>query len=214
MNFLARLIPARVHAALRLLKYRFQIYLGTFRSPEPEWDRLREWVKPGDSVIDIGANVGHYTRELLKIVGKEGLVTAFEPVPVTFAILSRLVRGAPNVSLHSCAASDHDGECAMCVPGRNYYRAHIRDGGDIPVKTCAIDHLNLESADFVKIDAEGHELKILEGMKGLLGRFHPVLLIENSGKGIADFLAPFGCRKLQLTGSPNLVFIPAPSPAQ
>jgi FkbM family methyltransferase len=211
MKTLERYLPGGFYIFLRVLRYRFQMWTGAFRSPEPEWKNLREWVKPGDSVLDIGANVGHYTRELSRIVGKKGTVTAFEPVPVTFGILGRLMGRRANVALHPVAASHENGRATMSVPGDNYYRAKLGDGGDIDVQTRAIDTMPEFAecrVDFVKIDAEGHEVEVLEGMKSLIHRCRPTLLIENNSKKIGAFLASYDYQKVQFPKSPNLIFVP------
>ena len=72
---------------------------GTY---EPEETRLfRSKCRPGDTVIDVGANVGWYTVIASKLVGKKGRVIAFEPEPVNFAILKKnvLANGCENVIL-------------------------------------------------------------------------------------------------------------------
>src|SRR4051812_40887128 len=92
---------------------------GWFRSPEPEWDRMAEWLRPGETALDIGANVGHYTCRMSHLVGKGGRVFAFEPVPATFAALASNGKHFPfpNVTLLNAAAGDAVGMVGMSVPG-------------------------------------------------------------------------------------------------
>jgi len=86
---IAGLLPASVKLELRRLNYRRQIKNGVFRSPEIEFDRLGELISHGDWVIDVGANVGHYTRRFSELCGN-GRVIAFEPHPLTFSLLARI----------------------------------------------------------------------------------------------------------------------------
>src|SRR5580698_10220999 len=80
--------PVGLQQELKRVKFRRDIRNGTFRTDEPEFNRLREWVRVGDWVVDIGANVGHYTLELSSLVGRTGRVFAFEPIPETFELLA------------------------------------------------------------------------------------------------------------------------------
>ena len=81
-------LPTRWQRELRRVHFSRQIARGKFRSEEPEYFLLSSLLKKGEWAIDIGANVGHYTARFSELVGPEGRVIAFEPVPETFAILA------------------------------------------------------------------------------------------------------------------------------
>ncbi len=76
-------------------------------SAEPDALRCRSFVKLGDCVIDVGANIGAYTRILSQWVGREGSVHSYEPVPETFSYLCNNVTkfGMANVIVHNAAVS-------------------------------------------------------------------------------------------------------------
>src|SRR6516162_3358285 len=84
---LASKFPSRVQQELKRWHFWRQLHFGTFATSEPEYARLPSWVGEGDWVVDVGANVGHYTIRLSQLVGKSGRVFAFEPVPENFELL-------------------------------------------------------------------------------------------------------------------------------
>jgi FkbM family methyltransferase len=153
------------------------------RSAEVELGYL-ERIIPKDAVtIDIGANCGLYTRELARRSKK---VLAFEPARQMADLLRRTVAG--NVEVHEIALSDCDGVATLSVPLGGGERVHSlasieqRDGegphATEEVRTARLDSLVHEPVAFVKIDVEGHELRVLNGAAGLLARSKPVFLVE------------------------------------
>lgn len=217
-QLLARL-PTLWQDELKRYYYRRQIGAGTFVTDEPEFALLHELVKPGDWVLDVGANVGHYTKRFSEIVGPAGRVVSFEPVPATFAILAGNVRLLPtqNVTLVNAAASSHTAPVSMAIPQfesgmNNYYQAHITpqaDPGSVAASVLAlrIDALQLDGpVRLVKIDAEGHEGEVLRGMIELLRAKRPHLIVEGSSEAIASYLAELDYRPIVLGNSPNTLF--------
>ena len=196
--------------------YARQIRKGTFRTTEPEYGRLAEWVKEGDWALDIGANIGHYTKRLSELVGATGRVLAFEPVGTTFHLLSSNARhfAHANVTLLQAAVSDGTGVRGMKIPSfgtglKNYYEAELTEegGGDVSVMTLSVDRLGLAGhVALAKIDAEGHERAVLEGMKGLLAAQRPVLIVETGDPKVVEWLKGLGYGATRLEGSPNVLF--------
>lgn len=157
---------------------------------EEEAKFLKYFVVENSTVLDIGANYGHYTFELSKLARK-GKIVAFEPVPFTFDVLKNVVSHFKlnSVSLYNNAVSDEEGEISMNVPTLDFGApntgvAHITDNSDsksIQVKTVRLDDLKIEGRiDFIKIDIEGHEPVAFKGMENLLSKNRPVILIEFS----------------------------------
>ncbi len=145
--------------------------LGTY---EPEQTRLfRSKCRPGDTVIDVGANVGWYTIIASKLVGKDGTVIAFEPEPENFAILKRnvLANGCDNVILEQKALSNAAGTLTLYLDELNKGMHSIvsdQRGGAIKVEGLRLDDYlenRFKKVDFVKIDVEGAEPMVLEGMR-------------------------------------------------
>jgi FkbM family methyltransferase len=210
--------PEDWQLAVRRRLYARQIRRGTFRTPEPEYDRLAEWIREGDWVLDVGANIGHYTKRFSELAGPAGRVLAFEPVPATFHLLSSNARyfAHRNVTLFQAAASDATELCGMNIPSfatglKNYYEAELSSpgSGDVSVLTLAVDGLALPGhVALVKIDAEGHERAVLAGMQKLLAAQHPVLIVETGDKTVEESLRAMGYTATHLEGSPNVLFRP------
>lgn len=206
--------PKSIQHELKRHYYAWQIRRDTFRTQEREFQLLETFVNPGDWVIDVGANVGHYTGRLSKLVGPQGRVIAFEPVPRTFELLAANARqfAHANVTLINAALSDRASTAGIEVPTGEggSYLAHLtpRDTG-LTVLCLPLDAIALPApVRLVKIDAEGHELSVLRGMRNLLNRDRPKLIVEVSSNTAIEFLAECGYGMERLSGSPNCIFQP------
>ena len=141
---------------------------------------------------------------------------AFEPIPTTFCLLSANTRlfKFGNVSLFNMAVSDKLDVLGMSVPKfdsglNNYYQAHITDDSeaDFSILAFPIDNLDIEQkVTLVKIDAEGHEESVLEGMSSLINRHHPTLIIETVSEQTDAKLRGLGYKPEKLSGSPNTLY--------
>jgi FkbM family methyltransferase len=171
---------------------------------EPEESAVRPLILAGQTVLDIGANFGVFTKLFSQLVGPNGSVIAFEPVPQTFRTLAAGVKRfhLRNVQAINKAVSDQVGGALMEVPqyakseGDNLYAAHIvsaKNSEDtFSVNTVTIDSLQLSRVDFIKIDVEGHELEVLRGSRETLERYHPILMVEVTSRRPVEFL----CREI------------------
>jgi FkbM family methyltransferase len=206
-------LPDTVRTTLRSYLHTRRIARGVFRSPEPEWDRLGEWLGEGDTALDIGANVGHYSCRMSELVGSTGRVIAFEPVPATFAALTGNANRFRhrNVTLVNAAVGDRVGHVGLSVPNvkDGSYLAHVDPAGAIRCLVLAVDSLALPGpVKLVKIDAEGYEPNVLEGMTNLLRRDRPVVILERN-KVAEQVLVSLGYQiTVSPTRSPNVVAVP------
>ncbi|NLG36296.1 MAG: FkbM family methyltransferase [Lentisphaerae bacterium] len=220
LKSIAARLPSGWQRTLKRGLYARQIRRGTFRTDEPEYARLAEWIRPGDWVLDIGANVGHYTKRFSELAGAGGRVIAFEPGPATFSLLAAncLLFAHPNVTLFNAAASDITALAGLATPTfdsglDNGYEASLTPdpAGALPVLTLAIDSLDLQPrVALVKIDAEGHEARVLTGMERTLARHRPVLIVETGDPDLVSRVSGWGYAPEQLPGSPNYLFRPDP----
>jgi FkbM family methyltransferase len=211
-------LPDTLQFELKRLRFARQIAGNTFFTDEPEYALLPSLIQPGSWVLDIGANVGHYTKRFSELVGPAGRVIAFEPVPTTFALLAENVRlfRTANTTLINAAVSDGMRIVGMSMPDfssglANFYRAHIQPGGsgELSILTLSIDGLGLDGrVALVKIDAEGHEASVLAGMREFLQSHRPVLIVETDSAELVAGLETLGYVSERLPDSPNILLRP------
>lgn len=163
---------------------------------EPQLQRtIRRYVGAGDTVYDIGANIGYVTLSLAKRVGSDGYVASFEPVPQNLEVLRENVRNnrLSNIHVFDFAASEREGQ-AIIRFAENLSTASLvwhrenKSSTEVPIKTIAVDDLVETGAlpgrpKFVKIDVEGAEGLTLLGMRRTLAAAKPVVFIECSEIG-------------------------------
>lgn len=154
------------------------------RSAESELSLLDDIIRPDDVTVDVGANLGLYTRKLARLSNK---VHAFEPSRTMADVLRRSSAG--NVIVHEMALSDRDGEAELRIPCAGEHLTHSLASLEaeavaglettaVNVQRARLDSVIDEDVSFVKIDVEGHELKVLQGALDLIERCRPVFLVE------------------------------------
>ena len=128
-----------------------------------------------DTVWDVGANVGYYTRRFAQAVGSSGKVVAFEPFPETAALLRANLGGVSNFELLNIALGAEVGVKKMMIGDDELGATNrIVEGGEggAEVAVATGDGLLAEgrvpAPNVIKIDTEGHELDVLRGMPKLL----------------------------------------------
>lgn len=153
---------------------------------EGEVEMFRQMVRPGNVVVEIGANIGAHTVFFAQQVGPAGMVLAFEPQRIVFQTL------CANVALNSLTNVHCFQEAVGAAPGTAIvppidYRQENNFGGlalgiytegeSVPVVT--IDSRRLARCHFIKIDVEGMEEEVLRGAVETIERHKPLLYVEN-----------------------------------
>lgn len=173
---------------------------------------LKNIIHEGDHVLDIGANIGIYTRFLSVYAGASGKVYSFEPIPETYNFLKNNINklNLDNVTALNSAVSDYTGKVLMEVPKYdkavdNYYEAKIVTDTKKGFKSFEVDCSTLDQLYekynfkpvFIKCDVEGFEWNVFKSAESLLKKAGPVLLIEinqdlnapdNKTKNLIQFL--------------------------
>lgn len=135
---------------------------------------VRRILRPGQVFIDVGAHVGYYTVLAARIVGPGGIVHAFEPDPENAAVLRRNVGAFPGIAVvHECAVSDRSGRALLYRSTENsgdhrLYETPGRAAVDVMVMTLDSVFLRSRPVDFIKIDVQGEECRVLRGARALL----------------------------------------------
>ena len=181
---------------------------------------LARHVTPGMTVVDVGANFGYYTLLMGDLVGAAGQVIAVEPNPEAASLLQETVllnghRTRTRVVPHALGASA--GRGWLYAPDGEPKNAalvdveHLPGGRTVEVSTLTLDEVVLPYAkvDLVKIDAEGGEQGIVAGMRQLIARDRPAIVLEFNAARYADprrfldeLLATYGtARELSLDGT-------------
>jgi FkbM family methyltransferase len=139
---------------------------------EPDTTKLiMGLIKKGDVVIDVGANIGYYTL-LFASLGKK--IVAIEPDPYTFSLLKKNVQvnNYGNIELIEGAATDYAGECRLYLSNTNKSNNSIYDPRNnnrtISVPAVKLDDKVKGRVDFIKIDVEGAEFKVILGALNIL----------------------------------------------
>lgn len=186
------------------------VYLNGVYEP-PTAQLFVELIQPGNTVLDVGANVGFFSLLSAAMVGAEGRVFAFEPVPaVKHSLVSNIaINNYYNITVVPKAASD----CAAMLTiyegpeghkGVSSLRPIESASQSLTIAAVAIDDMAQEigTVDFIKIDVEGAELLALKGMQGIVNRDRPLLIIEftdaylksfgHTAKQMAEWLQIYG----------------------
>lgn len=205
-KLLYRLLPLegylRVVSALLFLWQR--LGLGRHSEALEYLYHLEKLVKAGDHCLDIGANLGYYTRTLARLVGDRGRVYAVEPMAPTRRVLERNVGSYKHVAIYPYAlgeesktvvmANDSERETGYLGTGQNFVKEQT--------ETCAVECRaemrrgselfgGLERLDFIKCDIEGYEWHVMQEMRPILERHHPTVLIETGGENRPRIIALF-----------------------
>lgn len=162
-----------------------------FNLYEKSQETLFQMVKPGNIVIDVGANIGSTALRFAQKVGQSGKVYGFEPDPANFAkcqknislnsfgniLLEPLALGAEEANLTLFRVSPRN-------PGMNKIMDQPPDESAVKVRSVKLDtylgESGIKRVDLIKIDVEGFELRVLEGAKDTIQMYHPALFVEVS----------------------------------
>jgi FkbM family methyltransferase len=137
-------------------------------------------INPGDYVVDVGAFIGDHTLPYAEKVGSTGRVIAIEPNLEAYECLlhnSKLTRN--EIVCYNFALSDKQSKCSL-KKSPNAGASHLREDENGEIPTYTLDELveGLHRLDFIKVDCEGYEVKMLNGARKCIAEHRPVLYIE------------------------------------
>lgn len=161
-------------------------------------------VRPGDTVVDGGAHTGRHALPLARLVGTEGVVMAFEPLPMAADRLQQLVATAAldqSVQLRREALSREPGRRPFYVVHNmpefsglknRDYAGFVPEQSEIQVQVTTIDSAlggdgrRPATVSFIKLDLEGGEFRALQGAEQTLRNYGPCCVFENGLNASAD----------------------------
>jgi FkbM family methyltransferase len=190
INTVRRMPP--LPARRRIENVLFEFDMGPYRGTTPMYfgsyavpivETMKKFLRRGDVFFDIGANIGYLSAIAAGLVGPQGQVHCFEPVPEYFDRVRRLAELNPEYAItpNACGAGEIAGDCRIYVtrePGQNTMVSDYKSGPeivttmDVPVirLDSYIERHALENVKLIKIDAEGFELPILKGLENFFRR--------------------------------------------
>ena len=166
--------------------------LLVFKVHEPLTTKLiSKLLKKGMVCLDIGSNIGYYALLEHKIVGNEGKVIAIEPSPANYNTLKENVKlqNSANIENYNFAAGNKNGITKFVIDKRSNGCMTVPEGEEpiipgeiieVPIKKIDdfVDEIKLSQLDFLRMDVEGYEQYVFEGMNKTLEKFKPMIQIE------------------------------------
>lgn len=197
---LLRKTKVTVNGLVLYLDKKDSLNLSIFLNYEPvETAYVKDIVRPGFVVVDVGANIGYYTTLLAKLVGNSGMVYAFEPDQENYQVLKRNIEanGLTNVVAENLAVSDRTREINLFYTGdKGDQRTYDSKDGrkHVVINATSLDDYfrgKNTRIDFIKVDIQGSEGEALLGMRNVLKNNRDVILnmefwpfgLEKSGFG-------------------------------
>ncbi len=154
-------------------------------------DLFQKFIRKGDVVIDVGANIGSHTLIMAKLVGESGKVIAFEPHPDIARRLTDNIKlnRFTNVSVSRFALSEKPGKASlfsysdgMLDKGTSslYGITNLEEKYSVDVSTLDVvaENERLSRLDFVKVDTRGSDFPVIKGARESIGKFHPYVVFE------------------------------------
>jgi FkbM family methyltransferase len=153
---------------------------------------VSNFIQPGFTVIDIGANLGYYACLFAEKTGITGKVLAVEPIELYRKVLSQNTRPFKQITILPYALGESEGILKMGNPSSDKHRHGLmrvlKDNEakgvvyEVPVKHPINLFGNLDKIDYIKCDIEGYEVPVIPAMKPLLEKFRPVVQVETDGE--------------------------------
>jgi hypothetical protein len=181
------------HLKLRRCRHGWMLFHGPYigrclelygEYSEGEVETMRTYVGRGDTVIDVGANIGALTLPLAHMVGEGGRVYAIESHPDNFNVL------CANLAMNALAQVKPINKFVRVDPasGTGNDTGESFVGERWPPSFLALDELGLDSCALIKIDVDGRELEALKSAAHLVDRTRPVLYFENDQQAASEAL--------------------------
>jgi FkbM family methyltransferase len=166
----------------RLYEVFYTAYKRAFEAGHLE--HLRTYVRPGTTVIDVGANIGFFTLLFADWVDGDGRVIALEPEDINYARLKKAIARngvGGRVETAMVAAAESSGSSHLALNPQHPGDHRLAENGT-PVAVLSLDDLLAKrgwpEVSLIKIDVQGAEQRVIAGARETITRFHPALFVE------------------------------------
>jgi FkbM family methyltransferase len=174
-----------------MLYNKYDVYVGGSLQRYGEFSLFEQkifetFIRTGNLVVEVGANIGAHTIFLSRLVGESGQIHAFEPQRLVFQALcaNLAINQCTNVYAQQLAVGDHNG--IVHVPAvdpsiRNNFGgiSLVNVSAGEPVVIMPLDDLDLPACHALKVDVEGMEVQVLKGATRTIDRYRPIMYVEN-----------------------------------
>ncbi|MGV6861279.1 MAG: FkbM family methyltransferase [Putridiphycobacter sp.] len=190
------------------------IKMGFSRDKYAELYFIQKIIKKGDTVLDIGANLGYYSFFMDRQVGTSGKLLAVEPIPIFADIWKKNLKASkkPHIKLFNCAlGSEEQEKVKMSIPivngvvrhgltnvegqGESHWESLLDFEVPMFIGDTLLEKEALAKLNYIKCDVEGYEQYVMPSLKATIEKFKPVIQIELNGKenrqNVVDFLVSF-----------------------
>lgn len=165
-----------------------------------EVELFKQICRQGDTIIEVGANIGAHTQFFSNSVGDKGKVLAFEPQRLVFQTLCAniAINSMTNVFAYQMALSNKEG--TALIPALDYTKLNnfggisiedTKKGEEVIQKKIDSFITQLDNVKLIKIDVEGMEEKVLRGSKKVIEKFKPFLYVENDRQEKSESLIKY-----------------------
>lgn len=164
---------------------------------------IKHLIKPEFTVVDIGANLGYFTKNFSKLAYR-GKVVAIEPVPPFYATLKFFLGKKKNVTMYNCALGTENGKITMVLPETNGMLRtglpHIPDvtedttqqkTTDVEIRKGSELLESLDRIDYIKCDIEGYEWTVFSEIKPIIEKQRPIVQLEIDPRNVDEMLQLF-----------------------
>jgi len=165
-----------------LFETAYEVYKELLEAGEVK--HLTPYITPGSTVIDVGANVGFFTRRFARWAGDNGRIIAVEAEDLNYQRLLRRIEKeglTKQVDPLHAAVAEKPGTLMLQL-NPDHPGDHKLGEEGVPVKAVTLDGLmeerNWPEVSFIKIDVQGAEMRVFAGAKELLSKMKPALFVE------------------------------------
>jgi len=169
------------------------------KNPSYRWHYfVTEFLKEGDHIVDIGANLGYFTTQFAEKVKSGGHLYCVEPVQPFQKQLKKLINGKPNVTLLPFAlGEENDKVVTLGIPAEFQKLGYLRHGTttllhsgnradgkysfEATMKKGSDLFNNLPKLDYIKCDIEGYETVVFPEMRNIIEKYQPIVQLETWG---------------------------------